>query len=202
MLGVIYKITNLLNGKSYIGQTVDFERRKKDHLKAKDNYAIHAAIQKYGQEKFSWEVIEDNIPKELLNERESFWIEYYNTYSDGYNETKGGDDAAHLVQWIHDNKNQHVEQALKNLEKAQQSNELNRERHLTQLASVRQKGINKTKRRVKCIEKDLIFESLAEAERWSMSEENDNHKKANHQHISKVCSGKRKTCGGYHWTYL
>ena len=200
----VYQHKNKINDKSYFGITKQIPEQRWGANG--NNYAncphFWAAIQKYGQENFSWEIIEDNISKELLNKRESFWIEYYDTYFNGYNETKGGDDAAHLVQWIHDNKNQHVEQALKNLEKAQQSNELNRERHLTQLASVRQKGIDKTKRRVKCIEKDLIFESLAEAERWSMSEENDNHKKANHQHISKVCSGKRKTCGGYHWTYL
>ena len=202
MLGVIYKITNLLSGKSYIGQTVNFEQRKKDHLKAKDNYSIHKALRKYGKENFSWELLEENVPQNLLNEREIYWIKYYNTYFNGYNETKGGDDGTALVKWIKNNKTQHKEQALKNLEKAQQSNKINKERHLAQLAEARQKSVEKVRRKVKCVEKNLIFESLSDAERWSMSKENDNHKKASHQHISKVCSGQRKTCGGYHWIYV
>lgn len=201
MLGVIYKITNNIDGKAYIGQTINLKERKRNHRNAKDDYSIHKAIRKYGFENFSWEILEE-CPKERLNEREIYWIAYYNTYNDGYNETKGGDNADSLVNWIKQHKEEHIIQAKKNLEIANQYNKSHREEHLEQLAKVRPIGVNKTKRKVCCIEKNLIFDSLADAERWSMSDANDNNKKAAHQHISKVCSGKRKTCGGYHWKYI
>ena len=55
-MGVIYKVTNLKNGKIYIGQTNDFQRRKREHLNAakkeKDNYLFHKALRKYGEESF------------------------------------------------------------------------------------------------------------------------------------------------------
>lgn len=84
----IYKITNNITKESYIGQSVNIEKRWSQHRKAKDNYAIHNAIQKYGIENFSFEIIElcDN-----LIEREIYWISYYNTYLKGYNETPGGE---------------------------------------------------------------------------------------------------------------
>ena len=56
-------------------------------------------------------------------------------------------------------------------------------------------------KKVMCIELHLIFESLSAAEEWSKSLDNPNGKTAAHQHISKVCRGLRKTCGGYHWKY-
>ena len=57
-------------------------------------------------------------------------------------------------------------------------------------------------KKVKCIELNLIFDSLSAAEEWSKSSNNPNGKIAAHQHISKVCKGQRKTCGGYHWKYI
>lgn len=84
----IYKITNNLTQVSYIGQSQNIEHRWTQHQKAKDNYAIHKAIQKYGVNNFTFEIIElcDN-----LFERERYWISYYNTYLNGYNETPGGE---------------------------------------------------------------------------------------------------------------
>ena len=51
--------------------------------------AIHKAIQKYGKENFSVEVIEE-IDSKYLNDREQYWISYYNSYNNGYNLTRGG----------------------------------------------------------------------------------------------------------------
>ena len=54
MEGFIYKITNKVNGKSYIGQTRNtVEFRWRQHYKAKDNKYFHRAIQKYGKENFA-----------------------------------------------------------------------------------------------------------------------------------------------------
>lgn len=87
----IYKITNKLNGKCYIGQSVDIYNRWHEHKYAdcKDS-VIHRAIKKYGKDNFSFEILE-KIPREELNEREIYWIKYYDSYNNGYNLTLGGD---------------------------------------------------------------------------------------------------------------
>lgn len=91
----IYKITNKVNQKSYIGQSKNIERRWQQHLyEAKNSkqiqytYTIHKAFQKYGIENFSFEILELT---DKLDEREVYWINYFNTYNNGYNETTGGD---------------------------------------------------------------------------------------------------------------
>ena len=86
----IYKVTNKINGKVYIGQSVDIGRRWRQHMTAKDDIYFHKAIQKYGVENFEWEVIEQ-CKKKDLDEREIYWIEYYDSFNKGYNRTKGGD---------------------------------------------------------------------------------------------------------------
>jgi len=99
-MGLIYKITNPLdNNRSYIGQTRGtLEKRWYKHTTTHINYDdyFHRAIRKYGSENFIVEVLEENIPEELLNEKEAYYIEKYNTYiknlnSNGYNLTRGGD---------------------------------------------------------------------------------------------------------------
>lgn len=95
MRGFIYKITNIINNKSYIGQTIqNVKERFYQHCATKCskevlNMAIHKAIMKYGKDNFIIEVIEET-DKENLNDREIYWIKYFNTYYNGYNSTKGG----------------------------------------------------------------------------------------------------------------
>lgn len=97
MRGFIYKITNTINSKSYIGQTIQNVRERfYQHCatkcsKAVSNMAIHRAIKKYGKSNFTVEVIEE-IDSANLNDRERYWIKYYNSYNNGYNSTKGGQD--------------------------------------------------------------------------------------------------------------
>ena len=103
MIG-IYKITNLINGKSYIGQSIDIERRFKMHKQTAFNpnkkqyhYPLYRAIRKYGIDKFSFEVLEEcNISE--LNEKEIYYISKYRTHSQlGYNQDDGGKFAAHYT---------------------------------------------------------------------------------------------------------
>ena len=90
MIG-IYKITKIENGKSYIGQSNDIERRFDEH-KYKNDLIIDKAIQKYGAAAFKFEVIEQ-CSLEQLDEREIYWIAYYNTFKGfGYNCNAGGSD--------------------------------------------------------------------------------------------------------------
>ena len=88
MIG-IYKITKKENGKSYIGQSNNIERRFKEH-QYKTDIPIELAIQKYGIDAFIYEVIEE-CPLEDLDKKEKYWISYYNTYKGfGYNCNEGG----------------------------------------------------------------------------------------------------------------
>ena len=101
MRGFIYKITNKINGKSYIGQTIqDVKERFYQHCATKCsqailNMVIHKAINKYGKSNFTIEVIEE-IESTNLNDRERYWIKYYDSYNNGYNSTEGGQDGIKL----------------------------------------------------------------------------------------------------------
>ena len=99
MITGIYKITNKVNGHSYIGQSVDILARWGVHRRVYNNpeydtYPLYRAIRKYGIDNFNFDVIEE-CSKEQLNEREIYWINYYNTFFDGYNQTTGGESAGH-----------------------------------------------------------------------------------------------------------
>lgn len=96
-MGVIYKVTNTINNKVYIGQTVrDFSRRKTEHInQAKNNHKscayFHSALLKYGFEAFHWEIIFESQDTALLNEKEAEFIQKYNAYGEGgYNLCLGG----------------------------------------------------------------------------------------------------------------
>ena len=88
----IYKITNIQNNKVYIGQTI---RPIKDRFHRHLNDAINnildthfaRAIRKYGKENFIIEQIDQAQTQDELNKKEQYWIQYYNSVNEGYNET-------------------------------------------------------------------------------------------------------------------
>lgn len=94
-MGLIYKVTNKVNGKVYIGLTNStLAQRKNKHLNEAEigkGFYFHNALRKYGKENFTWEVVEDNIPDENLGERELYWISRFNSFKTGYNQTEGGE---------------------------------------------------------------------------------------------------------------
>ena len=96
---VIYKHTNKFNGKVYIGQT---HQKPTDRWQNGRGYEhnpyFYNAIIKYGwNEGFTHEIIERGIlSQEEANEKEIAWIAFYNSYEEGYNLTKGGDNHDHL----------------------------------------------------------------------------------------------------------
>ena len=94
-MGYIYKITNDINNQVYIGLTTrSIEQRWKEHIRHKSS-SIDNAIQKYGIAHFSVEEIEE-CPDEIIDEREIYWIEYYDSFNNGYNATFGGRDGSSL----------------------------------------------------------------------------------------------------------
>ena len=204
-MGVINKATSKTSGKSYIGQTINLKDRMRSHRTAKDDYPFHAALRKYGFDDFEWTVIEDlgdNCSQELLDKREKYWIQYFNTYNNGYNSTLGGDNAHSLVNWIKTHKEENYKYALNGLYYANKYWEEHSEERMERILEIQKIAAQKTCKKVKCIELNLVFNSISEAEKWSMTDKNPKGQKCSHQHISKVCSGQRHTCGGYHWTYV
>lgn len=95
---IVYKATNLINGKIYIGQTINtLEYRKNQHLreaksKRRSTVYFHNAILKYGFENFVFEEIDCADTQEELNSKEQKWIAYYssNNKEYGYNLDSGG----------------------------------------------------------------------------------------------------------------
>lgn len=91
MIG-IYKITNKINGKVYIGQSVDITTRWKQEINAAkrgEQYPLYRAFRKYGIENFDFSILEE-CPTKKLDERERFYIKKFNSVNDGYNIQYGG----------------------------------------------------------------------------------------------------------------
>ncbi len=92
--GVIYKITNTVNGKVYIGQTTQkLYKRWADHCSSvnKSCKALHNSIKKYGKDAFICEAILSCVNKDNLNWAESYFIKFYNSFGEfGYNLSEGG----------------------------------------------------------------------------------------------------------------
>lgn len=94
---VIYKVTNKINNKIYIGKTYNFEKRKAQHLyDINDGLPFHAALKKYGINNFRWEIIDYSDNDKEIREKEIYWIKKYNSCiffkeSQGYNLTLGGE---------------------------------------------------------------------------------------------------------------
>ena len=94
-LGKIYLISNDVNNKVYVGQTTQtLKKRFNGHCcysksDKSQNMYIKRAIHKYGRDKFHISLLEKCL-LEQLNERERYWIDFYDSYNNGYNLTLGG----------------------------------------------------------------------------------------------------------------
>ena len=98
----IYIITNKINNKSYIGQSVNIEKRITTHFWAafkenlpSYNFHIYQAIRKYGKENFEWHILEtlEEVDRVKLDELEKYYINKYNSYNNRYNMNEGGETA-------------------------------------------------------------------------------------------------------------
>ena len=93
--GYVYAWENLWNWNMYVGQTIDLDEREKQHI-SRHKQAIDQAIDKYGEENFDRYIIDVAYSKEELDEREKYWIAYYDTFKgEGYNCTEGGSNGKH-----------------------------------------------------------------------------------------------------------
>ena len=95
-MGYVYKITNTVNGKAYIGKTINLDKRISAHLNctSRGSRLVKRAIEKYGRESFVYEILHDGIIPGLLGGYEMELIKKHNSKAPhGYNLTDGGEGA-------------------------------------------------------------------------------------------------------------
>lgn len=207
MKGYIYKITNNINNKIYIGQTVrNIKERFREHLKnanSESKQPLYRAIAKYGKENFTIDIIEEcNINK--INEREIYYINKMNSYNNGYNATLGGEgrprtDYAELSErFINSDKSMRIyckENHIKESTLRQALNITDRMQEYRKRHPEFNCVSNKTQ--VAMIDKITgviikIFKSVNEAMKHLGISKNNGH-------INDVCKGKRNSAYGYKW---
>jgi predicted GIY-YIG superfamily endonuclease len=218
-MAFIYKISNDINNKLYIGKTNNtIERRWKEHLLECKNIQhnkrpLYDAMNKHGAEHFKIEIIEEcsSIDASL---RERYWINYYNTFNGyGYNATLGGDGTTYILP-----KNivelYHIHKSFKQVAKLTGHDPTIIKRivvesgiqYLTHNESIKfncSKKVNMLSLNNEFIK---TWNSMTEATKWILKNRgeapDDTKASAMSTHISAVCLGKRKTAYGYKWEYI
>ena len=204
---VIYKITNKITGKCYIGQTtLPLSKRWYKHAHDSKCPAIRDAIAKYGVDCFTIETIDVANTIDELNEKEVYWINFYNSLvPNGYNLRDGGrnykcsESTKRKLSALNSGVNNpnygkpRSDETKRKVSEARKGMKFTDEhkRHLSEshLGVVNECLLKK----VKCVETGQIFNSIKEAKAFFNSP---------NIHIGDVCNGKRKTAGGYHWEYV
>ena len=205
---VIYKWTNKINGKSYIGQTTREKLRYREHLyDRRVNKYFHNAIDKYGIENFEYSVLfkvhcPKEFAKEILDYNEKKYIKEYRTFGEGYNLTDGGDGSTHTP-FSEEHKRKISIASLGHPYRGCGKGNFHFTEEQRKYLSEKAKGRKNEHSYRPVIMYDLNenpireFKSITEARHFI-----DGDKLKNGSgHIGDVCSGKRKQCCGYKWRY-
>ena len=94
----VYCITNIINGKKYVGQYVCLKNRFQQHIYSKNNSEIHIAIEEFRVSNFRFEIL-IACSKNELDEQEVKFIRLLDTYENGYNQTRGGQHSVFNVEY-------------------------------------------------------------------------------------------------------
>lgn len=213
----IYKITNNVNGKVYIGQSINIEVRWKDHINTLNKNRSHSVLlqrawNKYGQENFSFEILE-LCSEDMLDDVEIKYIEFYDACRNGYNIESGGNKnkcmSESTKQKLREKAKERLSDPTKNpmydkhhtVETKEKISASNKGRILSaevkkKLSDVRMghPGYNKNLTPVYCIELDRIFICASEAAKILCIDGTNILPCCRHDYG-------RKTCGGYHWEF-
>jgi group I intron endonuclease len=195
---IIYKITNKLNGKIYVGQTIrSLQERWRCHQCSEACTHLHRAIKKYGVENFIVEQIDVATNREELNLKEQYWIEHYNCISpNGYNLQNGGkhfnvsaETRERLSVALTGRKlSEETKRKIGVASKSRKPPMLRKRQSEHQKEKCR--FSNPNRKSVICVETGHVYLSLSQA-----AKENGTHR----SHIAEVLNGKRKSAGGYKW---
>lgn len=211
-MGHIYKITNKINGKSYIGKTLgSIEDRWREHWSESTkertkNRPLYRAFKKYGKLNFTIEEIE-KVKDSEANIREQYWIEFYKTYGKtGYNATRGGEgkktvDYEAVIKLYSEVFNQRkvakeLGVCVDTISKILKENDIRI--HTTKEIMQRERG---KQIQLKVNNKLFLFRSLNDSAKFLTRMKKIKPNKEINHHIKEVCEGKRKTAYGYLWQY-
>lgn len=192
----IYKHLNLINNKVYIGQTCQEPPTKRWYpSNYKNNKYFYNAIQKYGWENFSHEIIEDNLTCDEANNKEAYWIKYYNSTNRdfGYNIRPGGNNS--LLSEETKKKMSQNHRDVKGKNNYFYGKHFNGQEHpmfgkhhtKESKEKISKSKLNKNGIKVKCINTGEIFNTAAEAGR--------KYNIKGSSHILECCRGKRQSAG-------
>ena len=194
MIG-IYKITNQINGKSYIGQSIHIEQRWEEHLyKSSYSSLIKYALYKYGINNFTFEVVEE-CKQEELDEREQYWIQYYDSFNNGYNLTMGGGGAVkYSVEAVYEDYliTQSIEKTAKNIGCHTQ----------TARRILREYGINNHEQSDAKPVEQIDTKNLKVIKQYTSIQEAADEMGVEHGAIRMALIGKHKTSAGYYWRFV
>lgn len=211
-MSYIYVITNDINNKQYVGKTNStikqrFQEHIRDSRKRKnEKRPLYNAMNKYGIEHFSIKQLEECLPEEA-SIKEKYWIDKLNTYKNGYNATLGGDSRTLYDYKIIADKYLELQNQL---ETAEFFNcdifTVRNACKIYNISIIPSSEIARQKygKKVKLIEKDLIFETLRDAARFLQEENITTNKSLQSitKNITNVCKGERKTAYKFHWEYI
>ena len=193
----IYLWTNLVNGKKYVGQTMCFYRRMKNYRHTYPNAYMERAVNKHGLDNFDITILERDVPLDKLDEREQYWLDYYQSYDldKGYNickiagTTKG---VTHTEEWCQEHSD-YMKEKWKDAEyRSFWHNRMSGENNY--FYGKRFSGDkNGHAKAVRCVELNKIYTTVQEASKCSGT---------SRQNISHVLNGRQETAGGYHWEYI
>lgn len=214
-MSYIYKITNILNDKIYIGKTNStIEQRWKQHCSDRkrtccEKRPLYDAMNKYGIENFTIEEVEQCSPEEA-SEREKYWIEYYGSFKNGYNATSGGDGKSYLdydliIKTYNEIQNQTKVAELLNVDVNSIRNILrNYNIPIKSSPELAKETFSKSVIMFSKNDEELqVFASLSDAARFIIKEgKSTDSIKGVVTHIGNVAKGKRQTAYGYKWKYL
>lgn len=187
---IVYKHTNKNNGKVYIGMTCQNAEDRWKNGHGYHNQHFNNAIEKYGWANFSHEVIAENLSKEDACELERILIKAYDATdpSKGYNQSLGGDGGGMY-------KKHHSEETKKRISQARKEAGFTEE-HKKHISESKSGANHHFAKKVYQYTKDGKF--IREWDYMSLAAEELHIYKAN---ICGVCNGRRKTAGGYVWSY-
>ena len=180
---IIYKITNTINGMVYIGQTSrTLNQRMAEHLANSRTSYIDRALKKYGIQNFEVDVIAEADTKEELDALEKYFIKHFDCkIPNGYNLTDGGEGQCGIQRFGEDNPHygkHHTDSAKKRIGEARRK--YTKEKH-------------PSARHIHNLDTGEIFLCMVFAcEKYGLDRST----------LTKACSGKRKTCGGFRWEYV